>query len=68
MKHGDLFDWGIPIDELRSGQRPRCLDTVLIENEDGPDELAIYDQETDESEKWIVASGSNSFVSLDEIL
>lgn len=68
MGDSDMVNGGKPPDEASETGRLRWPQAILIENETAPDELAIYDITDDVGDQWIVASGTESFVSLDEIL
>ena len=67
MRDGNPFDWGLPPEALRTDGRPRRLDAVLIESDTGPNELAIYDREDATTTEWLLAVGTDSFVSLEEM-
>lgn len=65
MGSGDPFEWRIPDDEIGSENTSKLLGEVIIENDDEPDELAVYTNNMRHFTEWIVASGPESFVSLE---
>lgn len=66
MGSGDPFEWGIPDDEISSENTSKPLGEVIIENDDEPDELAIYTNDIRHCTEWIAASGPESFVALED--
>lgn len=66
MGSGDPFEWGITSDNIRTETVWKPIGEVIIENDDGPDELAIYTNDIRHCSEWIAASGPESFVSLED--
>lgn len=66
MTEGDQFDRGDAVSSPLEDQPPFRLGSVLIENDDAPDELAIYTNGETARSEWIAASG-DAFVTLEDM-
>jgi len=66
MTKGDQFDWGNAVSPPLEDRPPFRLGSVVIENDDAPDELAIYTNDETAQNEWIAASG-DAFVTLEDV-
>lgn len=59
--------WLEPSDQAYLPPTSETFDSILVENGDQPSEIIIYPANDRTSEEWVVASGTNSFVSLESM-